>query len=173
MPGPTPALGRLLPTANRAGSLHTAPNATSPTVGSFAAGEALDIVAWFTQGTWYLLANGLWVPADAVDNAPNQLPLVVPTATPTFTPSPMPTYTPLPTVPPQPETTPVPVATSLAQPVCACDAQTYSCVSVDFPDRAAAQACFEYCFRIRGFDVHNLDANLNGQACENLPAAAP
>jgi hypothetical protein len=38
-----------------------------------------------------------------------------------------------------------------------------------FTNRAQAQQCFEYCFRQTGLDIHLLDPNLNGMACENLP----
>lgn len=164
-PLPTP----VLPTANRAVQLYRAPMSSAAIAASLQAGEPVDIVALFTEGTWYLLTDGLWIPADAVTGAPLLLPLVVPTPTFTPSPTPTPTFTPLPTVPAQPLTTPIPTPTSLAEPVCACDTPTYSCVSADFPNRQAAQLCFEYCFRIRGFDVHTLDPNFNGQACENLP----
>ncbi len=158
-----------LPVTNRSVQLHIAPDTGSPSTTTLSAGEPVDVIALFTEGTWYLLANGLWIPTSAVSNAPALLPLVVPTPTFTPSPTPTPTFTPLPTIPPEPLTTPVPTPTSLAQPICACDQPTYSCVSADFPHRQAAQLCFEYCFRIRGFDVHNLDPNFNGQACENLP----
>jgi len=54
-----------------------------------------------------------------------------------------------------------------ASPVCDCSHNRYNCK--DFPTQAAAQACFEYCWQMRGFDVHRLDGDNDGIACESLP----
>lgn len=54
--------------------------------------------------------------------------------------------------------------------VCDCSEDTYSC-QVDFATRNEAQACLDYC-RALGFgDVHRLDRDNDGIACENLPLA--
>jgi hypothetical protein len=132
-------------------------------------GDQLTIVGLYTEGTWYLLVNGLWIPGAAVNNVPLTLPLVfptntpVPSNTPTITPTPSPTATPVgsPTVTPTP--------TSLDQAVCDCSADNLDCLGNIFANRAQAQQCFEYCFRQTGKDIHLLDPNLNGMACENLP----
>ena len=157
------------PTANSASPIYSAPDLTSAVVGQVAVGEQVTIIGWYTEGTWYLLANGFWIPGGAVDNAPLSLPLVFPT--PTFTPSPTPTTTPtpLPTETPVAADTPTPTPTSLEQPVCDCSGDTYDCLGNIFANRAESQRCFEYCFRKTGLDIHLLDPNLNGLACENLP----
>lgn len=51
--------------------------------------------------------------------------------------------------------------------VCQCGNDTYNCG--DFGTQASAQACFNYC-RDRGSgDIHKLDQDNNGVACESLP----
>ena len=52
-------------------------------------------------------------------------------------------------------------------PVCDCSYNKYNCS--DFATRADAQACFDYCVRQGRGDVHMLDTNKNGIACENIP----
>ncbi|MBU0708808.1 thermonuclease family protein [Patescibacteria group bacterium] len=67
----------------------------------------------------------------------------------------------LPTTPPAPPTpTSEPPTTT-----CDCSGNIYNCP--DFPTHAAAQACFEHCGGIDN-DVHRLDADKDGIACENL-----
>ncbi len=51
--------------------------------------------------------------------------------------------------------------------LCACTGNLYNCS--DFSSRAEAQACYDYCISIGAGDVHKLDGNNNGLACENLP----
>jgi hypothetical protein len=54
-------------------------------------------------------------------------------------------------------------AESLA--ACACSTDTYNCS--DFRSQAAAQECYEYCMEHTAmFDVHGLDLDGNGVACE-------
>lgn len=89
-------------------------------------------------------------------------PAPIPTAppTPTITPTPLPTPTDTPT--------PMPTATNTPQPgPCLCTSNLYNCS--DFSSEAAAQACFNYCVSIGKGDIHGLDENNNGVACESLP----
>ena len=51
--------------------------------------------------------------------------------------------------------------------VCACYADLYNCS--DFSTQAEAQACFDYCMTTVGYDVHRLDGDGDGIACESLP----
>lgn len=69
-----------------------------------------------------------------------------------------PTATPTKTATPQP---PPPANCS----TCAYDA--YNCS--DFKKQKDAQACFDYCMEMVGYDVHRLDADGDGEACESLP----
>ncbi len=51
--------------------------------------------------------------------------------------------------------------------VCDCSGDLYNCS--DFGTRAAAQACYDYCHALTGRDVHRLDSDGDGEACESLP----
>lgn len=84
--------------------------------------------------------------------------LPVPTA-----PAPCPTVTPLPTQPPSPTATPI----ATQPPNIICSYNAYNCP--DFSTQAEAQYVFDYCYQQVGFDVHRLDADNDGIACENLP----
>ncbi|MCC6458086.1 MAG: hypothetical protein IT328_24250 [Caldilineaceae bacterium] len=157
------------PTANSDSPLYSGPDATHAIVGEVKVGDPLTIIGRHTEGTWYLLANGQWLPGAAVDNAPLALPLVFPTVTPIPSATPTVTPTPPPTATPETSPSPTPTPTSLDAPVCDCSADTYDCLGNIFASRDEAQRCFEYCFRQKGIDIHLLDPNLNGLACENLP----
>lgn len=50
---------------------------------------------------------------------------------------------------------------------CDCSGNLHNCS--DFKTHAEAQACYEHCLRITGKDVHRLDGNGDGKACESLP----
>lgn len=51
--------------------------------------------------------------------------------------------------------------------VCNCSGNKYNCD--DFKTHAEAQACYEYCMQTVDYDVHKLDGNNNGDACESMP----
>ena len=70
-----------------------------------------------------------------------------------------PAPTALPTLAPPPTSTPGPTWT--------CSANLYNCR--DFSTQAAAQAVYEYCMVQVGYDVHRLDGDNDGVACEALP----
>ena len=58
--------------------------------------------------------------------------------------------------------------TPSAQPaVCSCSGDYYNCS--DFSTHSSAQACYEYCVGQVGTDVHQLDSDGDGDACESLP----
>jgi len=50
---------------------------------------------------------------------------------------------------------------------CDCSGNLYNCS--DFKTHAEAQTCYEHCLRLTGKDVHRLDGNGDGEACESLP----
>jgi hypothetical protein len=89
------------PTVNTEANLRAGPGTDFAVVGTAAAGDVLDVVGQNIDGTWLVLANGAWVAAFLVDNAPTGLPVVEPTATPApAAPAPdilTPTVTPTPT----------------------------------------------------------------------------
>ena len=91
-----------------------------------------------------------------------------PTATPTATSTAWPTATMTPTntktsIPAVPTATP----TQAQAAVCPCSSNSLNCS--DFATQAQAQACFDYCWAQRGYDVHKLDRDNDGEACESLP----
>lgn len=90
------------------------------------------------------------------------LPAVVATVTRTPTRAPAATSTPT----RQPATA-TPTATATTETVFVCSSNFYNCS--DFSTQAQAQTVFNYCF-VRGFgDIHGLDGDGNGLACESLP----
>lgn len=68
---------------------------------------------------------------------------------------PTPTITPTPWRPP-----PTPI------PPCGCSGDLYDCT--DFTTQVVAQACYDYCMQEVGYDVHKLDRDEDGIACEWL-----
>lgn len=93
----------------------------------------------------------------------------------TSPPAPAPTAPPQPTQPPAPQPTvtvappppPPPTATAGAVAACDCSGNTLNCSA--FGTHSSAQACFAYCWEQVGFDVHQLDGDADGLACESLP----
>jgi micrococcal nuclease len=50
---------------------------------------------------------------------------------------------------------------------CSCSGNLYNCP--DFNTQAEAQACYNHCMNLGYGDVHRLDADNDGRACESLP----
>ncbi len=103
---------------------------------------------------------------------PTSMPTQSSTSLPTHTRTSGPTQTEAPTRTTVPSPThtrvPIPTATPTESPgVCECYANLYNCS--DFTTQAAAQACFDHCMAEVGYDVHQLDADNDGIACESLP----
>ncbi len=84
-------------------------------------------------------------------------------AIPTATATPTPTAT---FAQPTATATATATATLMAGP-CSCERDLYNCS--DFSTQAEAQACFDFCMDQVGRDVHRLDQDGNGIACESLP----
>lgn len=80
---------------------------------------------------------------------------VIPLLTPTVTAAPTPT----------PTSTPTPTPTQAV--AYACSNNFYNCA--DFVTHDEAQAVYDYCMAQVGFDVHRLDRDNDGIACEALP----
>lgn len=74
-------------------------------------------------------------------------------------------YLPLVANPPTP--TSVPPTPTTPSPPCDCSYDRYNCE--DFDSEAEAQTCFEYCLEQGAGDVHGLDGDDDGDACEWLP----
>lgn len=97
---------------------------------------------------------------------PEGTPTATATNTPAFIASPTATNTVVFTA--TPTATAVATATPQAPAGCSiCSYDAYNCS--DFSTQRAAQACHDYCMARVGYDVHKLDADGDGEACESLP----
>jgi len=71
-------------------------------------------------------------------------------------------------VPPTATATRTSTATATTAPApCLCSADLYNCS--DFACQGQAQTCYNYCWSLGYGDVHHLDGDGNGIACESLP----
>lgn len=52
-----------------------------------------------------------------------------------------------------------------------CSKNAYNCSDFDTQDQA--QAVYDYCMKTAGYDVHDLDRDGDGVACQNLPKSRP
>lgn len=82
----------LVPKANRGANLRGGPGTNYPVVGGVTTGEELEIVAQNADGSWFKLADGAWIAAFLVNDAPTDLPVAE--APPVPTPAPQPTAAP-------------------------------------------------------------------------------
>ena len=96
-------------TAIRAGNLRGGPGTSYPAVGSVQAGQALNLTAQNGAGDWFKLADGQWIAASLVNQAPTGLAIDGATATQPAQPAAQPTATP---VSAQPTATPAPSGTA-------------------------------------------------------------
>lgn len=88
------------------------------------------------------------------------------TATKTATPTSTKTVTKTKTLTPTLTKTATPTSTkSSTSVVCSCSSDQYNCG--DFSTWSAAQACYDYCMSTVGRDVHGLDRDKDGCACES------
>ena len=71
-----------------------------------------------------------------------------------------------PTSTPWPTAVPTPSGCIILVP-CDCSGDIYNCG--DFKSQQGAQGCFNYCQSYKKGDIHNLDPDGDGIACENLP----
>ena len=63
-------------------------------------------------------------------------------------------------------TVPTPKPTTVKSAVCSCSGDIYNCG--DFSSHSEAQACYDYCKSIGKGDIHKLDNDKDGDACESL-----
>lgn len=157
------AIVPLGPTVNTANAnLRGGPGTEYATVGSMTQGQGVEIVGRNEAGDWYQLAGGAWIAAFLVNDAPGDLPIVsAPAAVPVVAaPAEVPAPTPEPA---RAEEVVVPIGE-----VCLCDSERYNCTGpTAFQTHSEAQSCFDYCMQMTGKDIHGLDGNNDGVACEN------
>lgn len=68
----------------------------------------------------------------------------------------------VPTAVPAPVSEPTPIPQPISD--CSCDGNAYNCD--DFKTQEEAQACYSRCMDITGKDIHRLDGDQNGLACD-------
>lgn len=157
------------------------PGTNYDVVGIMMEKETAIVIGRTNDSSWYniQLADGsrAWI-GSSVANTINSGSIRVAATIPAPSVDVTPTSPPNPTSPPtQPTTTQLPAATSApptqppppteASAICSCSGDLYNCG--DFGTHNAAQACFNYCVSIGAGDIHGLDRNNDGMACESLP----
>lgn len=156
-PPPTPTVAATQPPApivRGNANIRSGPGTDYPIISSASVNEQIDVIGQNTAGDWLQLAGQGWIFAELVDNVPSDLPTVAAAAAP-------PAATPVPA-----RSEPVALPTAPGAPVCQCSGDAYNCG--DFGSWRAAQDCFEYCMQSVGYDVHGLDGDNNGFACESM-----
>lgn len=83
-----------------------------------------------------------------------------------FEKTPLPSATPAVSITPSPTPTPAPAPAPMPTQEIICSSNAYNCS--DFSTHAEAQNVFNYCGGI-GNDIHRLDSDKDGSACESLP----
>lgn len=130
-----------------------------------------------------IIDQSVSIPFPTSTNIPTETPTLIFTSTATRISTPVPTSTPSNTPSatntPRPTSTSIPTQEPTASPtviapgnctICSYDA--YNCS--DFSTQAEAQACYDYCYALVGYDVHQLDGNDgDGIVCESLPLIGP
>lgn len=114
-----------------------------------------------------------WTPSATVTPTATRTSTSAPSATPTETrpAAPPPTATATRTQTPHPSATrtntPSPTQTQVPAAPCQCTGDLYNCSDFDY--HWQAQQCYDYCMQQAGYDVHRLDSDKDGIACESLP----
>lgn len=147
VPTAAPPVG---PAASEPANLRAGPGTAFGRVGSVAEGEALEIIGRTPSGDWYELPGGRWIAAFLVLGAPATVPVssaipVPPTVAPAVASA-------------TPRGLPAAAASD-----CDCTANTLNCDDFIAWD---AQACYLRCQELAGRDVHGLDRDNDGRACE-------
>jgi len=128
-------------------------------IGGVAAGQGLDPVGQNSAGDWLQLASGAWIAAALVDNAPGGLPV---TAVAAQLPGGNPTAV---AVAPTPGGWLREDRGVIFRSECPCDqGDVMNCG--DFGLAMDGQACYMRCMDLVGYDVHRLDRDKDGSACE-------
>ncbi|MEZ4868789.1 MAG: SH3 domain-containing protein [Caldilineaceae bacterium] len=149
--------------ANRNANLRGGPGTNFPVVGSVRTGQALAITGRNPAGDWLQLADGKWIAAFLVTNAPADLSVTgaptvaAQTVAPTVTSIPP---TPLPAPTPTPTPTPAPTVGSNCDP-----SYPDVCIPSPPPDLDCGEIPYRR-FRVVGADPHRFDGDHDGIGCE-------
>jgi uncharacterized protein YraI len=153
-------------------NLRGGPGTNYEVVGSLAPGESLEITGRNGDSSWWQVSlpdgRSAWVAGQVVQvqNAGADIPVAEAPPVPTSPPA-APTATPVPAAPPTDTPVPAqPAAPTPAPAACDCSGDTLNCG--DFGGHSQAQACFDYCQAQGRGDIHGLDQDNDGDACESL-----
>lgn len=148
---PTP----VRPTVVDGANLRSGPGTGYTVVGGAAAGQSLDVVGRSADGGWLHLANGAWIAAFLVTNAPSALPVV---AAPALPPTP---------VQGSSRSVSVPQAAPVVQPAGNCDPSYPTvCIPPPPPDLDCGEIRYRR-FTVVGNDPHRFDGDNDGVGCES------
>lgn len=169
-PTPTSSVPRVRVDSGSA-NVRSGPGTNYAPVGQLTSGQTATVLGKISDGSWLVVrlsdgttgwvgtsvvvftsANLLAVAVAATIPAP---PAVPPTAVPVVVPTVVVAATQPPTFPPPPAA------------VCSCSSNSLNCS--DFGSHSAAQGCFNYCVAQGAGDIHDLDRDNDGLACESLP----
>ncbi len=138
------------PAAAKDGNLRAGPGTGFAVVGGVSAGDGLEITGRNEAGDWFELADGGWIAAFLVANPPGAVPVaaVIPTE---------------PTQPPASAQRAAPVLPAAEMSNCDCSGNKYNCDDFVAFD---SQACYLRCKAAGVGDIHDLDRDNDGSACE-------
>lgn len=155
-----PATTTATATANRNANLRSGPGTTYAVAGSVRTGQALTLTGRNQAGDWLQVADGTWVAAFLVNNAPAGLPVVGASTTQALPPA---------SAPAQPTALPAPTATAVPAPVAtsACDPSYPTlCIPPNSPDLDCPDIGAKN-FPVLSPDPHRLDRDKDGVGCES------
>ena len=152
-------------------NIRSGPGLNYDVVGWLLEGECVVVIETTLDGGWAKTEQGWLGPYYLVSSNDPISTQQIPTTLSTPTKTPIPTRTISPTRMPTsiPSTRPIPTQTPQppVSPACSCNGNLYNCDN--FSTQASAQACFEYCWSVVGYDIHWLDGDDDGIACEWNP----
>jgi hypothetical protein len=140
-------------------NLREGPGTDYAVIGGTVAGQPLQLVGRNSAGDWLQLDSGAWIAASLVRDAPDDLPVTAVAAVlPGGNPTPAPAGAPTPSW--RKTVNGIEFASD-----CPCDqGDVLNCP--DFRIGMDAQACYLRCMELTGNDVHRLDRDQDGSACE-------
>lgn len=148
-------------------NLRAGPGKDYPLAGSLPGGQSLPIIGRNADSSWWQVtapSGPAWVSASVIStlNTNDTIPVVE--APPAPAPAATSAQADVPAPAPQPTvaaTSPVP-----ADSQCDCSANLYNCNDGSFSSDAEAQGCYLHCIQAGAGDVHDLDRDHDGNACE-------
>lgn len=150
-------------------NLRSGPGTHYERVGAASQGQTLEVIAANADHTWFNVRlnsrDTAWIGSTVVEPV-NELLLTDVGVAVTIPAPPTPIATGGQAAPAGGGAAAPPPPTSQPAAVCSCTGNVYNCAS--FGSHAQAQACYNYCLPIAG-DIHDLDRDNDGSACESLP----